>query len=136
MEREGTIASMKPMEDPLSRRERQVMDILFRLGKATAQEVLDELPDPPSYSAVRALLVTLETKGLARHAKESRRYVYSPAVPEKRAKRSALRQLLSTFFEGRPENLVASLLDPEDQQLSREEIEKIRRLIKTKGENA
>jgi predicted transcriptional regulator len=127
---------MKSMEDPLSRRERQVMDILFRLGKATAQEVLDELPDPPSYSAVRALLATLETKGLARHAKESRRYVYSAAVPEKRAKRSALRQLLSTFFEGRPENLVASLLDPEDQQLSREEIESIRRLIKAKGGNA
>jgi BlaI family penicillinase repressor len=123
------VAGVKPSEYALSRRERQVMDILFRLGKATAQEVLDELPDPPSYSAVRALLVTLETKKLVKHAKESRRYVYSPAVPEKRAKRSALRQLLSTFFEGRPENLVASLLDPEDQQLSSEEIERIRGLI-------
>jgi len=123
---------MKPMDDPLSRRERQVMDILFRLGKATAQEVLDQLPDPPSYSAVRALLVTLETKGLIKHGKESRRYIYSPAVPEKRAKRSALRQLLSTFFEGRPDKLVASLLDPEDQQLSGEEIERIRKLIEPK----
>jgi len=108
------------------------MDILFRLGKATAQEVLDQLPDPPSYSAVRALLVTLETKGLIKHGKESRRYIYSPAVPEKRAKRSALRQLLSTFFEGRPDKLVASLLDPEDQQLSGEEIERIRKLIEPK----
>jgi BlaI family penicillinase repressor len=123
---------MKPLENQLSRRERQVMDILFRLGKATAQDVLDELADPPSYSAVRALLVTLETKGLVKHAKDSRRYVYSPAVPEKRAKRSALRQLLSTFFEGRPENLVASLLDPEDQQLSKEEIDRIRTLIDSK----
>lgn len=123
---------MKPLENQLSRRERQVMDILFRVGKATAQEVLDELSDPPSYSAVRALLVTLETKGLVKHAKDSRRYVYSPAVPEKRAKRSALRQLLSTFFEGRPENLVASLLDPEDQQLSQEEIDRIRTLIDSK----
>jgi BlaI family penicillinase repressor len=123
---------MKPLENQLSRRERQVMDILFRVGKATAQEVLDELSDPPSYSAVRALLATLETKGLVKHAKDSRRYVYSPAVPEKRAKRSALRQLLSTFFEGRPENLVASLLDPEDQQLSQEEIDRIRTLIDPK----
>ncbi|MFD0891996.1 BlaI/MecI/CopY family transcriptional regulator [Luteolibacter ambystomatis] len=120
---------MKPLESQLSRRERQVMDILFRLGKATAQEVMDEMSDPPSYSAVRALMVTLETKGHVKHGKESRRYVYSPAVPEKKAKRSALKQLLATFFEGRPENLVASLLDPEDQQLSGEEIERIRSLI-------
>ena len=105
------------------------MDILFRLGKATAQEVLDELPEPPGYSAVRALLATLEEKGLVGHAKESRRYVYMAAVPEKRAKRSALKQLLATFFEGKPEKLVASLLDPQDQQLSREEIAKIRKLI-------
>lgn len=120
---------MKPLESQLSRRERQVMDILFRLGKGTAQEVMDQLPDPPSYSAVRALMVTLETKGLVKHGKESRRYVYTPSVPEKKAKRSALRQLLATFFEGRPENLVASLLDPEDQQLSDAEIERIRGLL-------
>ena len=105
------------------------MEILFRLGKATADEVLRELPDPPSYSAVRALLVTLEGKGLARHTKDSRRYVYQPAVAEKKAKRSALRQLMTTFFEGSPEKLVAALLDPKDQELSIEEIERIRRLI-------
>lgn len=121
---------MKRLEDgQISRRERQVMDILFRLGKATAEEVLNELPDPPSYSAVRALLVTLEGKGLAKHGKDSRRYVYQPAVPEKRAKRSALNQLIATFFEGSPEKLVASLLDPQDQKLSGEEIERIRKLI-------
>lgn len=120
---------MKPDSSQQSRRERQVMEILFRLGKATAQEVLDELPDPPTYSAVRALLTTLETKGLVKHGKESRRYVYSPSIPEKKAKQSALRQLLTTFFEGRPEKLVASLLDPEDQQLSKAEIERIRGLI-------
>jgi len=116
-------------QDQLSRRERQVMEILFRFGKASAQEVLDELPEAPGYSAVRALLATLEEKGLVGHAKESRRYVYTAAVPEKRAKRTALRQLLTTFFEGKPENLVASLLDPQDQQLSREEIGRIRKLI-------
>lgn len=105
------------------------MDILFRKGKATAEEVLAELPDPPGYSAVRALLVTLEQKELVTHSKDSRRYVYLPAVPEKRAKRTALKQLLATFFEGSPEKLVASLLDPKDQKLSQDEIARIRKLI-------
>lgn len=116
-------------EGQLTRRERQVMDILFRKGKATAEEVLAELPDPPGYSAVRALLATLEQKKLVTHSKDSRRYVYLPAVPEKRAKRTALKQLLATFFEGSPEKLVASLLDPRDQKLSKEEIGRIRKLI-------
>ena len=115
--------------DQLSRRERQVMDILFRKSRATAEEVMDELPDPPSYSAVRALLATLENKKLVIHEKESRRYIYLPAMPEKKAKRTALKQLLSTFFQGSPEKLVASLLDPRDQQLSAEEIDRIRKLI-------
>jgi BlaI family penicillinase repressor len=124
---------MKRLEDgQISRRERQVMDILFRLGKATAEEVMNELPDPPGYSAVRALLVTLEGKGLVKHGKESRRYVYQPTVPEKKAKRSALKQLIATFFEGSPEKLVASLLDPQDQKLSSEEIDRIRKLIDEK----
>lgn len=108
------------------------MDILFRLGKATAEEVMNELPDPPGYSAVRALLATLEGKGLVKHGKESRRYVYQPTVPEKKAKRSALKQLIATFFEGSPEKLVASLLDPQDQKLSSEEIDRIRMLIDEK----
>lgn len=121
---------MKRLEEgQVSRRERQVMEILFRLGKASAQEVMDELPDPPGYSAVRALLAILEEKGLVKHEKESRRYVYKAAVPEKRAKRTALKQLLATFFEGRAEKLVASLLDPEDQKLSAEEIARIRKLL-------
>ncbi len=113
----------------LARREQQVMDILYRLGEAGAQEILDEMPDPPTYSAVRALLSTMVEKGLLKHRKDSRRYLYRPAVSEKKAKRSALKNLLATFFDGRPENLVASLLDPKDQQLSSEEIEKIRELI-------
>lgn len=125
---------MKRFEDgQISRRERQVMDILFRKGKATAEEVLAELPDPPGYSAVRALLATLEQKELVTHSKDSRRYVYLPAVPEKRAKRSALKQLLATFFEGSPEKLVASLLDPRDQKLSADEIAAIRKLIDESG---
>lgn len=125
---------MKRFEDgQISRRERQVMDILFRKGKATAEEVLAELPDPPGYSAVRALLVTLEQKELVTHSKDSRKYVYRPAVQEKRAKRTALKQLLATFFEGNPEKLVASLLDPRDQNLSHDEIVRIRKLIDESG---
>ena len=77
-------------------------------------------------------MATLESKGLVKHGKESRRYVYEPTVPEKRAKRTALKKLLATFFEGRPEKLVAALLDPQDQQLSREEIDRIRKLIDEK----
>jgi predicted transcriptional regulator len=115
--------------EALARRERQVMDILYRMGEATAQEVMDAMADPPTYSAVRALLATMTEKGLVEFRKDSRRYVYRPAVSEKKAKRSALKQLLSTFFEGKPEKLVAALLDPKDQQLSTEEIEKIRQLI-------
>lgn len=125
---------MKRFEDgQISRRERQVMEILFRKGKATAEEVLAELPDPPGYSAVRALLVTLEQKKLVTHSKDSRRYVYLPAVPEKKAKTTALKQLLATFFEGSPEKLVASLLDPKDQKLSPDEIARIRKLIDGSG---
>ncbi len=124
------IGGVKRFENgQITRRERQVMDILFRKGKCTADEVLEELPDPPGYSAVRALLSTLEQKELVTHTKDSRRYVYAPAMPEKKAKRTALKQLMATFFEGSPEKLVAALLDPADQKLSREEIARIRKLI-------
>jgi predicted transcriptional regulator len=113
----------------LSRRERQILDIIYRLGEATAQDVQDNLPDPPSYSAVRALLVTLENKEMVKHTKAGRRYLYQPAIAEDSAKRSALKNLLGTFFQGKPENLVAALLDPKDQKLSPEEIKSIRGLI-------
>jgi BlaI family transcriptional regulator, penicillinase repressor len=125
-----------PMDKGLSRRERQVMDILFRLGQASAQDVMDALPDPPSYSATRALLSTLEQKKLiVVHSKDSRKYIYKPAIAEKKAKRSALSNLLHTFFDGRPEKLVAALLDPADQKLSNDEIERIRRLISQQSSN-
>ena len=114
----------------LSRRERQILEILYRLGQATAKEVQDNLPDPPSYSAVRALLATLEGKEMVRHSKEGRRYVYKPSITPKKAKRTALDSLLRTYFGGKPENLVAALLDPSDQQLSKNEIDNIRDLIK------
>jgi predicted transcriptional regulator len=125
----SSISPLMSNAETLARRERQVMEILYRKGEATAQEVMDEMADPPTYSAVRALLATMMEKGLVSHRKDSRRYVYRPEVPEKKAKRSALKQLLSTFFEGSPEKLVAALLDPKDQQLSQDEIAKIRSLI-------
>ena len=114
----------------VSRRERQILDILYRLGQGSAKEVLENLPDPPSYSAVRALLVTLENKKMVKHTKESRRYIYKPAVTEKKARKSALKNLISTFFEGKPENLVAALLDEKDQQLSKDQIDEIRKMVK------
>lgn len=113
----------------VSRRERQILDILYRLGEATAQDVLEELPDPPSYSAVRALLATLENKEMVKHSKNGRRYLYAPVINESKAKTTALKGLLNTFFQGKPQNLVAALLDPSDQKLSREEIEEIRKLV-------
>jgi len=99
----------------LSRRERQILDILYRLGEATAQQIQDELVDPPSYSAVRALLATLKNKDMVKHSKEGRRYLYRPVINEKKAKSTAIKNLLGTFFKGKPENLVAALLDPSDQ---------------------
>jgi BlaI family transcriptional regulator, penicillinase repressor len=113
----------------VSRRERQIMEIIYRLGKASAKDVQDNLPDPPSYSAVRALLSTLENKGLLAHSKESRSYIYKPIVTEQRARQSALRKVLTTYFKGKPQNLVAALLQDEDQKLSKEEIDDIRKMV-------
>ncbi len=113
----------------LSRRERQIIEILFRHKEATAKLVQDEMEDAPSYSAVRALLATMEDKGVVEHRRDGRRYIYQPKVAQETAKRSATQRLLETFFGGRAENLVASLLDPKEQELSGDEIRKIRQLI-------
>lgn len=115
--------------DQLSRRERQIMDVVYRLSAASAADVQAAMPDPPSYSAVRAQLTILEEKGYLKHEKRSRKYIYSPTVAPSRAKRSALKNLLATFFDNSAENLVAALLDPKDQKLTSDEIEKIHRLI-------
>lgn len=113
----------------LSRRERQIMDIIYRLGQASAKEVQDNLPDPPSYSAVRALLATLENKKMLTHGKESRSYIYKPVITEQKARKSAIKNLLTTFFEGKPKNLVAALLEDGDQSLSKDEVAAIRKLV-------
>lgn len=113
----------------LSRRERQIMDFLYQRGRATAAEVQAGLPEPPSYSTVRALLRVLEDKGHVRHEEEGPRYVYLPSVTRDRAKRSALRHVVRTFFDGSPEQVVAALLDDRSTQLSEDELTRLARLI-------
>ena len=117
------------VSENLSRRERQIMDVVYRFAAASAAEVQEAMPDPPSYSAVRAQLAILEEKGYLKHQKRQRKYIYSPTVAASRAKRSALKNLLATFFDNSAANLVAALLDPKDQKLSANEIERIHRLI-------
>jgi len=113
--------------DPLSRRERQILDILYAKGTATAAEVLDALPDPPSYSAVRALLRILEDKGHARHEAQGTRYVYLPMVPRERARNSALSRIVKTFFDGSAAQAAAALVD--SGSLSDDELAKLSSLI-------
>jgi predicted transcriptional regulator len=122
-------AHVTPDHLHLSRRERQIMDILYREGRAAAGEVLERLPEPPGYSAVRAMLRVLENKGHLTHVLENGRYVYRPTVPRERARRSALQNLLQTFFEGSPEKAVAALLSESKSRLSEDELERLSRLI-------
>jgi predicted transcriptional regulator len=113
----------------LSRRERQIMDILYRQGRATAAEVMDALSGSPNYSTVRTQLRVLEEKGHVRHEEHGLRYVYSPAVPRRSARKSALRHLVETFFDGSAENAVAALLGGEGARLSDEELQRIAELV-------
>jgi predicted transcriptional regulator len=118
-----------PMHHSLSRRERQIMDVVYRLGRATAAEVLEALPDPPSYSTIRALLRVLEEKGHLRHEQDGPRYVFLPTVARDKARRSALRQLVQTFFEGSTAQAVAALLGEPGSDLSDEELDRLSLLI-------
>jgi len=111
----------------LSRREREIMDALYALGRATVADVRKRIPEPPGYSAVRALLRILEEKGHVRHEEDGPRYVYLPVVTAKRAQKKAVSHLVETFFQGSAERAVAALID--DTKLSHDEIERIERLI-------
>src|SRR5215203_5868029 len=113
--------------DPLSRRERQILDILYAKGSATAAEVLEALPDPPSYSAVRALLRILEEKGHARHESRGMKYVYLPLVPRESARNSALTRIVQTFFDGSAGQAAAALVD--SGELSDDELNRLSALI-------
>jgi predicted transcriptional regulator len=119
----------RPAHDSLSRRERQIMDVVYRLGRATAAEVLEGLPDPPGYSSVRALLRVLEEKGHLRHEQDGPRYVFLPTVPRDKARRSALRQLVQTFFDGSTAQAVAALLGEPGAKLTDEDLDRLSRLI-------
>jgi BlaI family transcriptional regulator, penicillinase repressor len=114
----------------LTRRERQIMDILYRRGRATAGEVMEELPGDPNYSTVRTQLRVLEEKGHVRHEELGLRYVYAPAVPRSAARKSALRHLVDTFFDGSAEGAVAALLGGEGARLSDEQLDRIADLVK------
>lgn len=119
----------KALHTVLSRRERQIMDILFRRGRATAAEVMEDLPGDPSYSTVRTQLRVLEEKGHVRHEEEGLRYIYVPVVARHTARRSALKHLIETFFEGSSEKAVAALLGGEGSRLSDVELDRIAGLV-------
>jgi BlaI family transcriptional regulator, penicillinase repressor len=114
--------------EKLSRRERQVMDIVYSLGQATATEIHERLADPPTFSATRAVIRTLQEKGHIRYAAQGLRYVYSPTIPVENARKSALAHVVSTFFEGSPARLMAALLD--DSDVSGEELRSLEALIR------
>ena len=115
----------------LSRRERQIMDVLHARGQASAAEVLSALPAPPGYSAVRALLRILEEKGHVRHHRDGARYVYAPRTSPERARRSALQRVVSTFFQGSVTQAMAALLESSDATLSDADVARLQQLIKT-----
>ena len=121
----------KRLHFDLSRRERQIVDILYAQGRATAAEVQAALPDPPSYSAVRAMLRILEDKGHVRHEQDGPRYVYLPTVARDNAKRSAMRHMLQTFFDGSAEQAISALLDDSSAKLSTAELDRLARIIDT-----
>src|SRR5918999_3774419 len=113
----------------LTRRERQIMDILYRRGRATAAEVMEDLPGNPSSSTVRTQLRVLEEKGHVRHEEEGLRYIYTPAVPRHAVRKSALRHLVDTFFDGSAEKVVGALLGGDGARVSDEELERIAALV-------
>jgi predicted transcriptional regulator len=113
----------------LSRRERQIMEVIYSRGRATVAEVLERLPDPPSYSAVRAMLRILEDKGHVQHESDGPRYVYLPTVPREQVRDTALRRVVQTFFGGSPESAVAALLDLDDGSLDKDALERIAEMI-------
>ena len=113
----------------LSRRERQIMDVLYALGRASAAQVRERLPDAPGYSAVRALLRILDEKGHVRHEEDGPRYAYLPVVPASRAQRTAVTHLVKTFFQGSAERAVAALIESADTRLSDDEIDRLEQIV-------
>ncbi|HEX9579568.1 MAG TPA: BlaI/MecI/CopY family transcriptional regulator [Gemmatimonadales bacterium] len=129
LNQEGDHPVVRDTKPPLSRREREIMDVIYRFGRATAQEVRDNLPEPPSYSAVRTLLRVLEDKGHVRHKQDGPRYLYLPIVPREKARESALKQVVRTFFNDSAEQAVAALLDLSAHDLTGEELTRLADMI-------
>ena len=115
--------------ETLSRRERQFLDVIYSMKEATAKQVLKELPDPPTYSAVRATLSLLEKKGHLTHRREGVTYIYTPVVAPARARVNALKHVIQTFFSGSPMETVATLLEQESRQLTDEDFDQLEQLI-------
>lgn len=113
----------------LSRRERQIMDAIYRLGKASAADIRTALPDPPSYTAVRTLLTILQEKGHVKHQSDGQRYIYEPVVPRDKMARTAIEGVLATFFDNSVERAVTTLLDRRETQISRAELERLAQII-------
>ena len=124
------VPKAKPSEPDLSRRERQIMDILYTVGRATGQEVQERLADSPNYSTVRTILRILERKGHVRHIEEGVRYVYLPAVERETAKKSAIQRLVTTFFDGSTKAAAAAFLDPAASQLSEADLKDLEAMIR------
>src|SRR5262245_26585922 len=120
---------MKKSTLNLTRRERQIMDVIYRQGRATALEVIEQIESPPSYSAIRALLAILERKGYVKHTKDGAKYVYLPTQSRKTAAQAALKRLLSTFFDNSKEKVVAALLESNDSRTSDEEWKRLSDMI-------
>ena len=129
MRRKSTKESTAGLEQALSRRERQIMDILFSAGRATSAEILEKLPDEPSYSTVRTILRILERKGYVRHVEEGLRYVYLPRVRTEDVRRSAMQRLVKTFFDGSAKGAAAAFLDPAAFRMTRQELDELAEMI-------
>ena len=123
-------ATRAAMPSDLGRRERQIVDVVYRLGRATVAEVLAELPDPPSYSAVRGMLNLLEEKGHLRHVSEGLRYVYLPVVAAEHASRSAMAHVVRTFFAGSAADAATALFELPDRKWTRDELDQLNQLVK------
>jgi predicted transcriptional regulator len=119
----------KKESDGFSRREREIMDALYKLGKASAADIRDEIADPPSYTAIRTLLTILEKKGHVRHASDGTRYIYEPAVARDQMSKRAMDSLLKTFFDNSVERAVAALLTRKDADVSKDELDRLSKLI-------
>ena len=127
--RRGTLEMTRQSHIHLSRRERQIMNAIYERGQATAAEVMEGIPEPPSYSAVRAMLRLLEEKGYLKHQQDGARYVYIPTLSREKARQSALKQMLQTFFDNSAEQAVAALLGMSIARLSDEELDRLSQMI-------